>query len=495
MVNIMNKKGFTIIEIIVCISILTIISTITITVSFLNGKQDEIKKATNNILNAAEIYVNVSKDENGINYIKQIENGKGGVKIPINELVSNGYVKKEDANIIYNKYKNTKKLKDDEDYYILLADGSYNKTDYYFCENNEYMLEASWFIDSNKTLYLCNNKSSYNEETNTIFDKVISSNGNIEVLNSPIELENYNIALKSQISGSYAISYTSKQNGLFQSNILGEENSFWYFRGNVTNNYVKINDDIYRILNFIKEESGNIYFRLISENEILVSPFENFIGDGYQSYRERSIEKFCSIVSEKYNDYDKDDNCKLVFPTFADSTTMDPSINLPDINYNICSISNKLLSVNTILSSDGSSYENKCNDFNNNLITVGESYYSGVPAIFYPSISSRYGGTNGGSLITSNSFLSSGGNTMTANLFDTGIYSNNYVSLSNDLYKEFFDDGTPVYSMLGIFTLLSYNEGKKNTETYVRPVITINGNSKVIGSGTIGFPYEFVDLM
>ena len=73
----MNKKGFTIIEIIICLGIITLIGTISTVVLVKNNKDKNIEKITNNILDAAKVFANVEKDEDGNNYINEIEKGRG----------------------------------------------------------------------------------------------------------------------------------------------------------------------------------------------------------------------------------------------------------------------------------------------------------------------------------------------------------------------------------------------------------------------------------
>ena len=85
------KKGFTLIEIIVCIVLITLIASITIISTNYNKDKDLIKMLTD----AALLYIDVEKDENGNNYQKEIISGRLGLKLPIKELVNKGYIKEE----------------------------------------------------------------------------------------------------------------------------------------------------------------------------------------------------------------------------------------------------------------------------------------------------------------------------------------------------------------------------------------------------------------
>lgn len=246
----MNKKGFTLIEIIICIGIISIIGTTTsvITIKLKNNKS--LNDLTNNILKAAEVYANTEKDENGNNYINEVENGRGGIKIPLSSLVNKGYVKKEEANKIYKEYKNSKKISSGEDYYILLADGSNNKEEYY-CENNEYKLEASWKMDGEKTIYLCNKKGN---NTNNVLNmvNVASTNVKFNLNKIPVSEERYN-ELKNTLTEEELKKYTDKENGWFIWYNTETENAYSFFRGSVNNNYVK----------FGKEDGKDLIWRIV----------------------------------------------------------------------------------------------------------------------------------------------------------------------------------------------------------------------------------------
>ncbi len=258
-----NKKGFTIIEIIICLGIITLIGTISTVVLLKNNKDKNIEKITKNILDAAKVFANVEKDEDGNNYISEIKKGRGGVKISLSVLVNKGYIKKEDANVIYNKYKDTKKLGNNEDYYVLLLDGSESKTDSYYCENNEYQLEASWNIETDKTLYLCSNRSKSNilniEEFNDN-DALIN-----KILNQTFTTDCFNTT-------------TTALCLIFGNELTDDNKGVLYYKGDVKNNYVQFQglDKLFRIVRTTENggvkivEDGGIpeYFDKDDENPV-----------------------------------------------------------------------------------------------------------------------------------------------------------------------------------------------------------------------------------
>lgn len=266
----MNKKGFTIIEIIICLGIITLIGTICTVVLVKNNKDKNIEKITNIILDAAKVFANVEKDEDGNNYISEIEKGRGGVKIPLSILVNKGYVKKEDANVIYNEYKDTKVLKEgtDEDYYVLLLDGRESETDSFYCENNQYQLEASWKIDAGKTLYLCNKKI---------------SNGSSSSLRNLLTLKNalfFNYPDRNN--------YKDEDRGLY---VLSDSNGYsLYFYGNVDNNYLKFAGKTWRIVRVM--DDGSV--RVILDDSIEITAKKAYI-DSNDGYKVKSTNEDVSI--------------------------------------------------------------------------------------------------------------------------------------------------------------------------------------------------------
>ena len=293
----MNKKGFTIIEIIICLGIITLIGTISTVVLVKNNKDKNIEKITNNIFDAAKVFANIEKDEDGNNYINEIEKGRGGVKIPLSILVNKGYVKKEDANVIYNEYKDTKKLENNEDYYILLLDGSESKTDSYFCENNQYQLEASWKIDKNKTLYLCNNKVS-SGSSSSLSDLLILNN---KVFFNPPNRDDY----KDDDRGLYILrDYSGEIGYRYGYSYKKEDGNSLYFYGNVDNNYLNFAGETWRIVRINGDGSIKI---ILNENIPVTLP-------------KAKIDENGNLIKDESGEMIKIEDKKLVcIPTTNDS--------------------------------------------------------------------------------------------------------------------------------------------------------------------------------
>lgn len=91
----MNKNGFTLIEIIIA---LVLLSTITIIAGINITKKNEnfdIDSINQKILEAANVYVEVKRDENGNSYLKEVISGAKGVKIPLKTLMHEGYIEED----------------------------------------------------------------------------------------------------------------------------------------------------------------------------------------------------------------------------------------------------------------------------------------------------------------------------------------------------------------------------------------------------------------
>ncbi len=339
----MNKKGFTIIEIIICLGIITLIGTISTVVLVKNNKDKNIEKITNNILDAAKVFANVEKDEDGNNYINEIEKGRGGVKISLSILVNKGYVKKEEASVIYNEYKDTKKLENNEDYYVLLLDGSESKTDSYFCENNQYQLEASWKIDKNKTLYLCNNKVS-SGSSSSLSDLLILNN---KVFFGYPDRDDY----KEEDKGLYILP--------------DDAGNSLYFYGNIKNNYLKFSNEVWRIVRI----NGDGSIKVILNDKIPVTLSKAIITENGNVEKVEPEERiniedkkltclYASVNSKRWHNYycfynfalQNEDGTKkdtLAYDSYANQSEIiyyssnEEDSSIPVMVYSNCSVVNK----------------------------------------------------------------------------------------------------------------------------------------------------------
>ena len=142
------KKGFTLVEIIISIGLILIVGVSTTFFVISKNNNNELDKITKQILEAASAYVKVEKDKNGNTYANEIVNGSKGVKIPLSNLVNRGYIKEEQANIIY---ENNDELEDNKDYYVMFVEDSEN-----YCDDGSYVSVTSW-MDKGDNIYLCDN--------------------------------------------------------------------------------------------------------------------------------------------------------------------------------------------------------------------------------------------------------------------------------------------------------------------------------------------------
>lgn len=140
----MSKKGFTLIEIIVCIILLAIIGSASFVGLKAFSKSKVIKKLesiTDKVLNAAEVYIETNKET-----YNQLYNKKNGVVIPLNVLVNEGLL-----DLSYT----TLEDKDIESEYVIAALSGGSPTD----DCVDIRTETSWKTKSSAPIYICTNKS------------------------------------------------------------------------------------------------------------------------------------------------------------------------------------------------------------------------------------------------------------------------------------------------------------------------------------------------
>lgn len=216
----MNKRGFTLIEIIICLVLIVGIGSISL-ISVLNNNNDDnkIKELTRKIVDAANVYISVEKDGNGNTYQNGILKGGKGIYISLETLEDKGYL---DSSIVSDLKRETQKeIKD----LMLLAVNAVNNENSELCKNNLISFNASWISD-NDGKYLC----PYSKTEGTSKSILSSMLENNEIrLNIP-DLDNYQDSDK----------------GLY---ILMDDvaNSIYYY-GKVDNNYIKFNDELWRII-------------------------------------------------------------------------------------------------------------------------------------------------------------------------------------------------------------------------------------------------------
>lgn len=168
-----NNKGFTIIEVIICLCLIILISGTMTAVVLTKNKNNKkhIQEVTKKIQEAASVYLSINKDNN--NSIEQnIYNGGNGYVIPLKTLINEGYVSQSYITTLKNNIKNF----DENNQYLLLAEFANSKDK---CDENVNVLEieASWLQDENRkhngAYYICN----YQNENNRFHYLFLDVNG------------------------------------------------------------------------------------------------------------------------------------------------------------------------------------------------------------------------------------------------------------------------------------------------------------------------------
>ena len=199
-----NKKGFTLIEIIMCIVLIVVIGT----ASFFgvktirkNIKYNKLEDFSELILNAVSIYI-----ENNAEAKEQLYSSKNGVLVPLNVLKNEGLIDFLDIEIT------------DEDYVITMLGSSSSSG---ACIDTTTI--GSW-EDGNKTIYLCTDSSG-----NTNISSVGFSGNNL--------------------------SLTSKNRVYFYTNYLGTNYGIEASGEAKTNNYIKFSEKVYKIYYIDRDDS------------------------------------------------------------------------------------------------------------------------------------------------------------------------------------------------------------------------------------------------
>jgi len=370
----MKKNGFTLIELIVCVTLLVLITgIITSLVIKENNSKKNLENITKEVLEAVNIFLETEKDEKGNTYNKGINSGGKALRIPLDTLTDKGYVNKTKSEEI----KKLAKLSNDSDYYILIADGDYNieslnnETDY--CKNNAQLIIASWTIDETKKkdpIYLCDYeiKPSQNINSGENLKKELLSVYNETELNA-INQKVYR-HITTDDNGLYdaeSIMVENEKNGLFYRYV--NDIKTYFYTGNVEDNYLKVYGDIYRIISFTDDE-----LILILENPVAINTFydENVIahimtGINYKFCENVSDSgwKACKKQLDNLNDFYALLNSRINTDRY---TNLEAYINM--IGYKkLCDDTAKDKPFNDIQSYSQSAYCN-CEDINKNTIYV-----------------------------------------------------------------------------------------------------------------------------
>ena len=228
----MNKRGFTLIEIIVCLVLIVGIGTIS-TVSIIKKDNKRLDDITKKIIDATNVYINVEKDDKGNYYSYGIDNGAKGVYVSVKTLEEKGYISKDIVKTLEDETK--------EDNNFVFVSNSIKESDAPECNNatpQEY--KVSW--DGTDTVYLCPYNEPETEEMSML--NLLLKNNKVR-LNYP-DLNNY----KNEDAGVY----------IFPDKF---GNSL-YFYGKVTNNYLKFNNLIWRIIRI----NGDGTIRIVLEDNM-----------------------------------------------------------------------------------------------------------------------------------------------------------------------------------------------------------------------------------
>ena len=164
----MKNKGFTLIEIIVCIALL---STITISSIVIIDKKnsDNLKDINKKVSHAVDIYLNTKKDEDGDTYIDGISKGGQGLYINLKTLSDEGLIDKEIINTL------EKKENEKSENLKILATKSISDTNTKECLGQ---IEYTFSWDKVSTpIYLCpkNTNEVKCDENNSNFSEILLS--------------------------------------------------------------------------------------------------------------------------------------------------------------------------------------------------------------------------------------------------------------------------------------------------------------------------------
>lgn len=217
------KKGFTLIEIIISISIVLILG-IVIIISFSVNKNSNYDDAKKILIEAANLYISSENDENGVNYKEALISGATAVSIPVKELYEKGYIDKE---VIKTLEKNDDYIINNKNYVLaaIYSDSSE------ICDNSENIIgyKTNWDNElAEEVTYLC-----------PMNKKIEKDNTLLGIIESEFESNGISGCIPNKDSGLCLLKGNEKtENG----------KSVYYYAGNVTNNVVKLGNDLFYIV-------------------------------------------------------------------------------------------------------------------------------------------------------------------------------------------------------------------------------------------------------
>jgi len=227
------KKGFTLIEIIMSISLILIIGT-SVTVFYIKEKKDNtLNLVFKQLIECSQLYIENEYDENGITYKNGLLSGGKAVVIPLNELEEKGYLSNEMIKTLEDK-----NITKDE--YILAGVFEDTKD---LCSSSDAVIkfEASWndkLKGLDEPIYMCGYANKKKVEEDIPIDLITEELnfkahlGKIAVSqefydNAPADAKNYLVA---------------NENGKFIYYNDKTENIYTYYRGAVDNNYLQLGE-------------------------------------------------------------------------------------------------------------------------------------------------------------------------------------------------------------------------------------------------------------
>lgn len=342
-----NKNGFTIVEIIVVILLITGISTCIFIVNINNTRKNNnlrLEKLHNQILEAANVFISTEKDESGENYNNAINMGAKGVQIPISFLVNNGYIDEKTVNEVYK----LDDLDNSKNYFVLALNGGEEDNQDY-CDVGDITFSLSWMVN-NKPIYLCKEYKKYNNVKETV--------NNIQEVQNNIRLKvSLNkIAVSSEyydsLSDDAKNNFVKDENGIFTLNDEGVGKIYSYYRGNVNNNYLKLgkdsrgNDLLWRIV-WLNEDNKA---KLILDEEIQLKITKKN-GEVYYIKQNDRVLDFNKKNREKYYILNYDTETDSRYPRkkrYDDYNYI--------INYNSSNLLDEMISLEDSMNNNGSIY-------------------------------------------------------------------------------------------------------------------------------------------
>lgn len=535
----MNKRGFTLIEIIISITLIVGIGSIFLIFKFKNGSNDsQYEKIKSKLIDAASVYLSVEKDENGYTYENGLFNGGTAVFIPVNDLYEKGYISKDVLKTLEKNenYNNSVKK------YLLAS--IFNDTNEECNGDSVIAYKNSWDNELDNTTYLC---------------PVSKGGGTPEKSLNKILDDN---EIQTQLACSTP--------GLAVD--MDNDGATFYFRGNVNNNYIEYGEDKLgnKLLWRIVRVNGDGSLRLILDKNI-----DYYLMDSDNNKFKVSNNSNVSRIYPQYSPtttYDKRPKNGVVFYDFKLKTkvvdddyeyyyTYGKILNLteykfkiyPDIvmNYDtaISSLTKSLFDTNNLYNmilnnwlnndvnlgtlyngqfcnslykfdrfDDGDEYKYLINNnfkCDNNIVTRDWYDTSGTNSLLNSNIGFLSYGEREMSKCNGNSFLTMD-TYLLSDKYNDGYYTNyNYdyeyytstgtVALSsasdplksngrpcNDCYRYIYYDNT----ITNYYSAHGRDNGRRQSKITlinIRPVINLDKDIKLSGSGTQSAPYKIVN--